>query len=46
MQHIGSMASESSWGEGEITDIDVKNGIVYATGLDENMDAVYFGLMV
>lgn len=29
-------------GEGEITDIDVKNGIVYATGLDENMDAVYW----
>lgn len=29
-------------GEGEITDITVKDGIVYATGLDENWDAVYW----
>ena len=28
-------------GEGEITDIIVKDGIVYATGFDENWDAVY-----
>ena len=29
-------------GEGEITDILVKDGIVYATGFDENWDAVYW----
>ena len=29
-------------GQGEITDITVKNGIVYATGTDENWDAVYW----
>ena len=29
-------------GEGEITDITVKDGIVYATGFDENWDAVYW----
>ena len=29
-------------GEGEITDIHVENDIVYATGLDENWEAVYW----
>ena len=29
-------------GEGEITDIEVKNGVVYATGSDENWDGVYW----
>ena len=30
------------YGEGEITDIHVENDIVYATGLDENWEAVYW----
>ena len=29
-------------GEGEISDIEVKDGVVYATGYDENWDAVYW----
>ena len=30
------------YGEGEITDIKVINGNIYATGYDENWDAVYW----
>ena len=37
-----SNGSKVVLGEGEITDINVVNGSVYATGFDENWDAVYW----